>query len=152
MKDPQLVPDSAITVEGKNPDPENKDTNVRPNSDKPLESEPNGKPMTVTTVVDPNEPQDLGEIKPKNPKNVDTIKVEIKRTPGAPFEPVSEKDVTDKSKPDKDGKFDPKKPVEFVEGTKVTEVKVVFLPKNPAEPITVQVNIHACFEKISTGK
>lgn len=153
MKDPQIVPDDAIKVEGSvGKGPNNKKTNIRPNSETPLRSEPDGKPLIVTTVIDPKEPQELGKIKPKTAKNVKGIKVQIKRTPEGPFESLKEKDVTGESKPDNDGVFDPKKPIKLVEGTQVTEVKVTFLPDKPEKPMQVQLKVHACFEKKSTGR
>ena len=104
MEDPQRLPDTAIKVEGSvSKDPKKgKPGNIRPGSKKPLQSEPDGNPMIVTTIIDPKEPQDVGEIIAKKPKNVKGIKVDVKRTPGGSFTPVTEKDVTDKSKPDKD--------------------------------------------------
>lgn len=151
MQDPQLVPDDAITVNGSvDEDLNNKPTNVRPNSGTPLKSKPNGKPLTVSTVIDPENPEEVGKIKPKT-KNVDGIKVEVKRTPKGAFEPVKGTDVTKGSQPRKDGTFKPNKGIKFVEGTTVTEIRVTLLPKDETKPVEVQLQIHACFEKKTTG-
>lgn len=152
MRDPQIVPDDDIEIGGSvSKENKKKPKNVRPDSKNSLESLPDGKPLTVTTVVDRKKPQDLGKIIPKT-KNVVGIKVEIRRTPGGPLERVKPTDLTKKSpKPDGNGLIDPKKPVEFVKGTTVTEVKVTFFPKNASNPMNVQLGIHACFEKKTTS-
>ena len=146
MKDPQLIPDDAIKVTGAKNDPKN----IRPDTKKPLKS--NKAEMVVITEISKTTPVELGKIVPKKTKNVDKVQYLIKRSPGGKSEPVIKDDVMPGSEPDKDGSFPPDKPVLFKRGTEVVEITTTFVKKPDKNTMKAKLNIHACFEEVTTRK
>lgn len=146
MKDPQLIPEEGIKVTGAKNDPKN----IRPDTKEPLKSDQ--PEMVVTTEISKTKPVELGKIVPKKTKNVEKVKYEITRSPGGKPEPVTKDDVMPGSEPDKDGFFPPDKPVKFKRGTEVVEITTTFVKKPDKKTMKAKLNIHACFEEVTTRK
>jgi len=138
MEDPQLTPIKRITVTSGDPE------GLRPTSVQSwTSSQSDEQPVITVGLTEPDaEPVSVAEVElPINSvTNIDEVTVTIVQyTPEGVSEPVYEETLSDTPFL-----------VNLPPGTEGNEVQIVVTPVNTAEPVTTHVEIHACFEELST--